>query len=333
MKRILIVKVTSLGDVVQTLPVVMDLHRAFPGVEVDWAVDESCAEVVRWSRGVSRVVSAPLRRFKKTRQWRDLRAIAESIRQLRARRYDAVLDLHGVYKSAIIAWMTLASHRFGYRTEDLGEHGARFAYTARFGPRPACDAWQGMRLSAGEALGYAPDWPAVYGMRMPTVGQALSSIGNEAAYALFFHATSNEDKKWPTERWVGLGREMISRGMQVLLPWGTSAEYEEARRIAAGAPGVAVLPPLSVLEIGHLIERAALVVGVDTGFVHLAHALQKPAVMMFLATSRQHCGIAGTRCSLSIGEDGNAPSVVEALAAIGQVYPETEVAAQSAVAS
>ena len=103
MKRILIVKVTSLGDVVQTLPVVADLHRAFPGVTVDWAVDESCSEVVRWHPGVSNVLCAPLRRFKKLRNRGDLKAITASIGALRAHRYDAVIDLHGVYKSAIIS--------------------------------------------------------------------------------------------------------------------------------------------------------------------------------------------------------------------------------------
>ncbi|RAD03791.1 glycosyltransferase family 9 protein, partial [Burkholderia multivorans] len=143
MNRILIVKVTSLGDVVQTLPVVADIHRAFPGVTVDWAVDESCAEVVRWHPGVSTVLCAPLRRFKKLRNAGDLKAITASIGALRAHRYDAVIDLHGVYKSAIIAALARAARRVGYQTQDLGETGARFAYSHRFGPRPACDAWHG----------------------------------------------------------------------------------------------------------------------------------------------------------------------------------------------
>ena len=145
--------VTSLGDVVQTLPVVADLHRAFPGVTVDWAHDESCAEVVRWHPGVSHVLCAPLRRFKKMRNGGDLKVISASIGALRAHRYDAVIDLHGVYKSAIISSLARAERRVGYQTQDLGETSARFAYSHRFGPRPDCDAWHGMRVSAGEALG------------------------------------------------------------------------------------------------------------------------------------------------------------------------------------
>lgn len=99
---------TSLGDVIQTLPVVTDIRRAFPGVEVDWAVDESCADVVRMSPGVSRVLSAPLRRFKRTRSPADLRAILALAVALRRYRYDAVLDLHGVYKSSIVSFAARA---------------------------------------------------------------------------------------------------------------------------------------------------------------------------------------------------------------------------------
>ncbi|WDD93314.1 lipopolysaccharide heptosyltransferase I [Burkholderia sp. FERM BP-3421] len=323
MKRILIVKVTSLGDVVQTLPVVADLHRAFPGVEVDWAVDESCADVVRWSAGVSRVLCAPLRRFKKARSVADLKAIAESIGELRRYRYDAVIDLHGVYKSAIIAFLARARERYGYRNPDLGERGAMFAYSGRFGPRPACDAWHGMRVSAGEALGYEPQGPADYWLVPPTLDDA-AQVEPDAArpYALFFHATSNDDKRWPTGDWAELARERLAGGMRVLLPWGSASEHEEAQRIALRAPGAEVMPRQSVTELAARIAGAALVVGVDTGFVHMAHAFKRPTVMIFVATSRHHCGIAGAPHSLSIGETGVMPSVDDVLDAIAQVRPE-----------
>ncbi|WP_323118454.1 lipopolysaccharide heptosyltransferase I [Burkholderia alba] len=330
MKRVLIVKVTSLGDVVQTLPVVADIRRAFPGVEVDWAVDESCADVVRWCPGVSRVLCAPLRRFKKARNLGDLKAIAASIGELRAYRYDAVIDLHGVYKSAIISFLARARRRFGYRNPDLGEVGAMFAYSHRFGPRPACDAWHGMRVSAGEALGYEPQGRADHGLAMPHDDDLpVAGVRAEPAqpYALFFHATSNDDKRWPTERWAELAREQLAGGLRVCLPWGSASEHEEAQRIALRAPGAEVLPRLSVTDLARRIDRAALVVGVDTGFVHMAHAFGKPTVAIFIATSRHHCGIAGSPQSLSIGEEGAVPTVDEVLAAIGRVRPHDDATA------
>ena len=167
MKRVLIVKVTSLGDIVQALPVVADIKRAFPGVQVDWAADEAFAEVAQWSENIDRVLYAPLRRFKKARRWADLKSIWASIAELRAYRYDFILDIQGVYKSAIIAFLARSSRRIGYRAPDLGEQGAAFAYTGRFGPRPKCNAWHGMRINAGEALGYEIEGEAVFKLRLP----------------------------------------------------------------------------------------------------------------------------------------------------------------------
>ncbi|WP_179405407.1 lipopolysaccharide heptosyltransferase I [Burkholderia guangdongensis] len=327
MKRILIVKVTSLGDVVQTLPVVEDLRHAFPGVTVDWAVDESCAEVVRWHPGVANVLCAPLRRFKKMRHAGDFRAIAASIRALRTHRYDAVIDLHGVYKSAIIARLARARARFGYLTQDLGESGARFAYSHRYGPRPHCGAWHGMRVNAGEALGYAPRAVADYGVVAPRDARLPAAVVEPTPFMLMFHATSCDDKKWPTDHWAALATRMIARGVRVLLPWGSPAERDEAERIAARAPGAAVLPAMTVRQLGAAIGRAALVVGVDTGFVHMAHALRRPTVMMFVATSREHLGIEDGPRTRSIGEAGAAPSVDDALRAIDAVCPALTVGA------
>ncbi|AOK09521.1 lipopolysaccharide heptosyltransferase I [Burkholderia vietnamiensis] len=321
MKRILIVKVTSLGDVVQTLPVVADLHRAFPGVAVDWAVDESCAEVVRWHPGVSNVLCAPLRRFKKLRNGGDFKAISASIGALRAHRYDAVIDLHGVYKSAIISALARAGRRVGYQTQDLGETGARFAYSHRFGPRPDCDAWHGMRVSAGEALGYVPEGVADHGIVAPQDARLPAALTDGAPFVLLFHATSNPDKQWPADHWAALATQMIARGVRVLLPWGSPAEHDDAQQIAARAPGAIVLPAMSVRELGAAIGLATLVVGVDTGFVHMAHALKRPTVMIFVATSRHHCGIGGAPHALSIGEPGAPPSVAQVLDAIDAVGP------------
>lgn len=320
-KRILIVKVTSLGDVVQTLPVVADLHREFPGVTVDWAVDESCAEVVHWHPGVSNVLCAPLRRFKKLRNGGDLKAIWASISALRAHRYDAVVDLHGVYKSAIISAFARAARRVGYQTQDLGETGARFAYSHRFGPRRGFNAWHGMRVSAGEAFGYDPQGIADYGIVTPQGVSLPDAVTDGTPFMLMFHATSNDEKRWPAERWAALATEMMARGVRVLLPWGSPGEHDAAQDIAARAPGAVVLPALSVRELGAAIGRAALVVGVDTGFVHMAHALRRPTVMIFVATSRQHFGIGGAPNACSIGDSGAAPSVDDALEAIETVSP------------
>ena len=196
MKRILIVKVTSLGDIVETLPVVADLRRAFPSVKVDWAADAAFADIIRWNPGVDRVLSAPLRKFKKARNWNDLKDIAASISELRAEKYDVIVDIHGVYKSAIIAFIARGRRRYGYLNQDLGERGAAFAYNARFGPRPHTDAWRGMRVSVAEALGYRFDETPDYNIQLPALARDLN-IPRGAPIAMLFHATSADVKKRP----------------------------------------------------------------------------------------------------------------------------------------
>ncbi|SAK52904.1 lipopolysaccharide heptosyltransferase-1 [Caballeronia calidae] len=318
MKRILIVKVTSLGDIVETLPVVSDLRRAFPDAKVDWAADAAFADIIRWNPGVDRVLSAPLRKFKKARNLNDLKEITASIGELRAEKYDVIVDIHGVYKSAIIAFIARGRRRYGYLNQDLGERGAAFAYNARFGPRPLTDAWRGMRVSVADALGYRFDETPDYNIRLPAPTRDLG-IPSGARIAMLFHATSADVKKWPKAHWGEVGRWLAARGYSIALPWGTEREREEAQAIAALVPGATVLPKLSVEECAHWIQASELVVGTDTGLVHLAHALQRRTVMLFAATSREHFGVNDPGRTVSVGEEGAAPDVPQVLAAIESV--------------
>jgi heptosyltransferase-1 len=318
MKRILIVKVTALGDIIQAQPVVADLHRAFPGVEVDWAADELFADVARWNPGVSRVLSPPLKQFKKARSLDGLRAIVASISEVRRERYDAICDLHGVYKSAIISFVARSKVRLGYQNADLGELGAAFAYSKRFARRPQAGTAQGMRITMSTALGYEiGDTPARYGLRIP--GADTLVLPDERPLAILFHATSKDDKKWTHDNWAATARHLLLRGFNVVLPWGSAGEQTAALAIAADAPGATVLPRLSVLDVARHIERAALVVGTDTGFTHLAHALERPTVLVLCATTRDSIGIDAPGRALTVGDAGSPPALGEVLDAIGTV--------------
>ena len=114
----------------------------------------------------------------------------------------------------------------------------------------------------------------------------------------------------------------MRRGFRIVLPWGSPREREEAEAIAAQVPGATVLPQMSVTEIAHMIDACSLVIGTDTGFVHVAHALQKRTVMIFVATSRSHFGIEAPHRSVSIGDGHSVPPVSEALQAIDYVHSD-----------
>jgi heptosyltransferase-1 len=136
---------------------------------------------------------------------------------------------------------------------------------------------------------------------------------------MLFHATSAEIKKWPAERWIAVGRVLAERGYRVQLPWGSPAERGQSEALARGIPGAEVLPRMTITECAQRVEAAALVVGTDTGFVHIAHALGRPSVMLFTATWREHFEIAEPGRALSVGMQGVVPTVDEVLTAIDEV--------------
>jgi len=308
MKRILLIKITSLGDMVHTLPVLYDLQRAYPDAKIDWIADASCADIPRWAVGVDRVIAPPLRQFKKNgRKWRDLKGIIGALRALRRERYDVAIDVHGVFKSAIAARLARTKRRLGYAAEFLGEEKAVFAYTEIFGPHGDANCRQKMRMVVANALGYEIEPHETARLRVPAPATPLNADG--VPRALLFHATSLDIKKWPQASWIEIGRRLAARGYRVQLPWGSEKEHAEARTLAAAIPDAEVLPRMSITECAQRVDAAALVVGMDTGFVHLADALGKPTVMLFTATSREHFGVDRPGQSVSVGENGAPPSI------------------------
>ncbi|MGY8524078.1 lipopolysaccharide heptosyltransferase I [Paracidovorax citrulli] len=317
MKRILVIKITSLGDMAHTVPLIWDLRQAYPHASIDWVADASCADIPRWTVGVDRVIAPPLRGFKKSRSWKDLKSILCAVRELRKQRYDAVLDVHGVYKSAIVGWLARTRKRFGYAAQYLGEARAETLYTDIFAPHGDATARYKMRLVASKALGYRIHPEDRYEVRVPAPAQPLNTDG--LPRAMLFHATSVDIKKWPAERWIAVGRELHARGYQVQLPWGSEAERQQSEALAEGIPGAEVLPKMTITECAQRVDAADLVIGTDTGFVHLAHALGKPSVMLFTATSREHFGIDAPGRAVSVGDNGIVPEVAQVLAAIDEV--------------
>jgi heptosyltransferase-1 len=320
MKRILIVKVTSLGDIVHGLPVVADLQLAYPGVAIDWAADAAFADLLRWHSGISRVLCAPLRQFKKQRRLVDLKEIAASIGELRRFEYDAVIDIHGVYKSAIISFLSRSNARYGYRSADLGERGAAFAYTMRFAREQGLNAWEGLRKSVSNAFGYSLVGGPRFDLQIPHLSAALE-LAERGPFAMLFHSGSGEEKRWPVSRWHVIGRYLREQGITSALPWGSETEYANAVAIADGIPGAVVLPRLTLLQVAQHVDLSTLVVGVDTGLVHLASALRKPTVMIFTATSKRLFGIDVSGCSVSVGDENLSPEVQDVRDAIEQVCP------------
>jgi heptosyltransferase-1 len=308
--RILLVKTSSLGDVVHNLPVASDLRRAYPDAVIDWCVEEAFADIPRLHPAVDKVIPVAVRRWRRalcSRQtWRQ---VAEFRRDIGAETYDAILDTQGLIKSALICTQA-RGRRLGYAAEVMREGLAARCYDETFVIPPNAHAVERNRWLAAAAFDKLLDLPLDYGIAAPAVD--LPWLAAER-YAVLFTATSRADKLWDEANWVAVAAALAARGFAAVLPSGSAAEHERAARIAAQVPGAIVAPKLSLRELAALIGGARLTIGVDTGLVHLAAALRVPTIALYLTTDPALTGVYGSGFVRNLGAPGRAPTPAEVL--------------------
>ena len=315
-QRILLVKTSSLGDVIHNLPVASDIRAAFPAAAIDWAVEESYAAIPSLHPAVARVLPVALRRWRAAFLTRAARAeIGELLGALRRTPYDAVIDTQGLLKSALIAWRARGTRHgldFASSREPLG-----LFYDRVHAVPWTLHAVERNRALAARALGYDPRGPADYGIAPPAGRPAWLPTG---ACAVLVHATSATAKLWPVERWTELGSRLAEQGTRAVLPWGAAHEHARAEAIAHRVPGAVVAPALSLADAAAVLAAARFVIGLDTGLTHLACALGRPTVGLYCATDPGATGLHGGR-GVNLGGRNVSPTVDEVLRALSEVAP------------
>lgn len=276
--HVLIVKTSSLGDVIHTLPALTDALRAIPGIRFDWAVEESFAEIPGWHPAVDRVIPVAIRRWRRTLWQRDSREQwRECKRALRHRSYDTVIDAQGLLKSAFLARQVPAP-RCGPDRHSAREGLAALCYHKRIAVPREMHAVERTRLLFARALDYpSPKEQGDYGVRASLQGTAAELPGG----LLFFHSTARAEKLWPEASWVELADTAGAAGYRVWLPWGSEAERQRAQRIATQAENAEVLPRLSLEELASMLLGATGAIALDTGLGHLSAALDVPTVSLY----------------------------------------------------
>ena len=280
--RLLLIKTSSLGDVLQTLPAVTDACRAIPGLEIDWVVEAPFAPVPRWHSQVREAIPVAIRRWRRKPA---LGEIAVLVRRLRSRRYDLVLDAQGLMKSALLALLARGPAA-GQDFASAREPAAAIAYGRRFPIARDQHAVERTRQLFAAALGY----------RLPS---GIGDYGLPARPApakprlLMLHGATWPTKRWPEAYWVDLARRALANGMEAALRWHDADEKASAERIAAAAPGTILLPAQDLDTLREVSAGASIVAANDSGPAHLAAALGVPGVTVYGSTRPAHNGTYG----------------------------------------
>lgn len=279
--KILIVRLSSFGDVVHTFPALTDLARARTDVETDWLVDESLAAFVGLHPAVGDVIAYPERRLRwPPTRWPERRRVRSELRQrLRQRRYDLVVDLQGLLKSASVARLAGAPVA-GYDKRSIREPLASRFYAQTYAVNKDLHAIERNRCLLAAALGYeVAEKAGEFGLDV----HADSFVDRPPErHCLFVHGASWRSKLWPEENWRRLAQRICAQGLDIVLPWGSETEKARAQRMAAGNARCHVLPTrLDGTALAAVARRAQFAVGLDSGLMHLAAALGVPGIWLF----------------------------------------------------
>ena len=301
--KILLVKLSSLGDVLHNLPIVWDIRSRLPNAQIDWVVEEGYVHLLtpllsrNGFRGIDRIIPFGLRRWKKSffssKSWREFFAFKQDLQKVS---YDVIIETQGLLKSALVCYVSKKNpdavvSGLANATEFSGyEPIARAFYSQPVQVPFRCHAVDRSRYVACSAL----DWPLIERSIKVNFYPAdyLESVstkpfsGMQKPYVLFFHSTARDAKRWSNTNWVQLGGKLSSLGYQVVLPWGNAAERVVSDELSSKIPGSIVPNPFSIEDAFSVIVNSALVVGVDTGLTHLSAVLNKPTIEIYCDSPR-----------------------------------------------
>jgi heptosyltransferase-1 len=342
--KILLVKLSSLGDVLHNLPIVWDLRKRLPEAQIDWIVEEGYVHLLeplkttKTFRGIDRIIPVAFRRWRKNlfsiRTWREFFAMRKLLQSFS---YDIVIETQGLLKSALVCALAKKSDHavvagLGNATEHSGyEPIARMFYNQSVYVPLKCHAIDRSRWVMCSAL----DWPLFDRRSEPPLfyppayveqlaplsfeGLRKQPNGSPVPYVVCFHSTARAAKRWPSENWVELGKALSSHGYQVIFPWGSPEEMKISALMASQVPGAIVPRAFSIEEAYSLIAHAVCSIGVDTGLTHLSAVLGKPTVEIYCDSPKWKTEGYWSSVIGNLGDIKNPPPVGEVVAAIKEV--------------
>ena len=290
--NILIVKTSSLGDIIHTLPALTDARKYHPNIQFDWVVEENFSEIPKWHPQVRQVIPLAWRKWRKNMwsAWQD-QALQDFYHRLRSQSYDLIIDAQGLVKSSLVTFLAKGV-RCGLDYTSARESWASWLYQKKVKVLFEQHAITRARQLFALALDYdcPQDFPdyAIRSHFLPTVGPEQNE-----PYILFIHGTTWKTKEWAETYWIALAHRCVAQGWWVKIPWGNNIERERAERIAATHDHIQVLPKASLSMLAQWLLQAKAAVAVDTGIGHLAAALSVPTLSLYGPTDPDRTGALG----------------------------------------
>jgi heptosyltransferase-1 len=278
--RVLIVKTSSMGDVLHTLPALTDAQQAIPDIHFDWVVEEGFAQIPSWHSTVDRVIPVAIRRWRKAWFSAPIKAERKAFRDaVRLQQYDAIIDAQGLVKSAALVTRLAHGIKHGMDWSTAREPLASLFYNRKHHIARQQHAVERTRELFAKSLGYTkPQSQGDYAIAQHFLKERNAETEQ---YAVFLHATTRDDKHWPEANWRELIGLLNNAGIRIKLPWGAAHEEARAKRLAEGFTYVDVLPRMSLEEVARVLAGAKFVVSVDTGLSHLTAALDRPNITLY----------------------------------------------------
>lgn len=290
--KILLIKLSSMGDIIHTLPALSDAMAAIPGFKVDWVIDKAFSDIPTWHPAINKIIPVSLREWKKNIFSRGTaKGFFETIKTLNQQHYDLIIDAQGLLKSAIVA-KVFKGKIAGFDKNSVREKIASYFYNEKYSVNKDTHAIDRLRILLSKALHYPlPNTP--YDFCINTQKFPALSFTLKTPYFVFLHNTTWKTKLYPEPYWEKLIRFAESNHIFVYLPWGNENEKARAERLAKQSDYAQVLPKLSITEMAIILANAKHVVSIDTGFAHLSAALQTPTIVLYGPTDAKRLGIAG----------------------------------------
>ncbi|WP_082191379.1 lipopolysaccharide heptosyltransferase I [Cellvibrio sp. pealriver] len=287
--KILLIKMSSMGDIFHTFPAISDIKRNFLDAQIDWVVEDGFKEIVDWHPAIHKVIPIHLRRWVKQRNKKSWQEFKSWRSELRTENYDYIIDAQGLLKSALVAKCASGRSIDGYDKDSVREPISHWFYKRSHNIDKNQHAVERTRQLLGKVLGYTPVKKLNFG-----INQNFTHVQKDTHKLIFIIGTSWITKLWSTSEWQTLTKIAVDEGYSVEIMWGSLEERAIADQIIAFCPQ-ATRPDqrLSITTIAEKLVGAAGVVGLDTGFSHLAGALETPTIALYGATSPIKVGLIG----------------------------------------